>query len=147
MKIVNHLGSIFEFNIQKYHLENNFNKLFDSDWIDVTISINSFEKSFSVAIENFLVEDFERILDWISGVEHKTTNRKLCFVDSKLVFMRTKRNNVSFIKVIYYLAENEFVSWDLEINKDNVLDLKNGIRKMMFDYPCRCGMEHNYDKV
>ena len=61
--------------------------------------------------------------------------------------MRTKRNNVPFIKVIYHLNEIDFVSWDMEINKENILEFKNKIQKDLKIYQCRCGMEHNYDKV
>ena len=94
-----------------------------------------------------MIEDLERISDWISGTEHKITKKKLYFVDSQLVFMSTKRNHVPFIKVIYYLNVSDFVSWDLEINKANILELKHKIQQKLKIYPCRCGMEHYYDKV
>lgn len=149
MKLKNHLGETFELRIEKYHLELSEIeiKLFNSDWLDVEISIINREGAFSKPLEGFLIEDFERIIDWISGIEHKTTKKNLYFVDSKLVFMRTKRNNVPFIKVIYYLTESDFFSWDLEINTENVLELKSEVQNMLINYPCRCGMEHNYDKV
>ena len=63
---------------------------------------------FSKPLEIFLIEDFERILDWISGIEQKTTKKYLYFLDTQLVFMRTKRNNVPFMKVIYHLNEIDF---------------------------------------
>ncbi len=149
MKLKNHLGEIFELRIEKYHLELSdieF-KLFNSDWLEVKISIKTKNGIFSKPLDCFLIEDLERISDWISGIEHKTTKKKLYFVDSHLVFMRTKRNNVPFIKVIYYFTESDFVSWDLEINKANELEFKNKIQQDLKVYPCRCGMEHNYDKV
>jgi len=149
MKLKNHLGETFELRIEKYHLELSEIeiKLFNSDWLDAEISINNKEGAFSKPLECFLIEDLERIFDWISGIEHKKTKKKLYFVDSQLVFMRTKRNNVPFIKVIYYLTESDFVSWDLEINTENVLEFKNKIQQNLKKFPCRCGMEHNYDKV
>ena len=145
----NHLEETFELRIEKYHLELSEIevKLFNSDWLDAEIIIKNKEQTFSKPLEFFLVEDFERILDWISGIEPKTTKKKLYFVDSQLVFMRITRNKISFIKVIYYLTESNFVAWDLEINTENVLNFKKGIQKMMIDYPCRCGIEHNYGKV
>ena len=145
----NHLGETFELRIEKYHLELSEIeiKLFNSDWLDIEISIHNKERAFSKPLECFLIEDLERILDWISGIEHRTSKKKLYFVDSQLVFMRTKRNNVPFLKVIYFLTDKDFVSWDLEINKENILDFKNKIQQSLKIYPCRCGMEHNYDKV
>ena len=123
MKLINHLGETFELRIEKYHLELSEIeiKLFNSDWLDAEISINNKEGAFSKPLECFLIEDLERILDWISGIEHRTSKKKLYFVDSQLVFMRTKRNNVPFLKVIYFLTDKDFVSWDLEINKENIL--------------------------
>jgi hypothetical protein len=149
MKLINHLGETFELRIEKYHLELSEIeiKLFNSDWLDTEISINNKDGEFSKPLECFLIEDLERILDWISGIEHKTTKKYLYFVDSLLVFMRTKRNNVPFMKVIYHLNEIDFVSWDLEINTENVLEFKNKIQQNLKIYPCRCGMVHNYDIV
>jgi hypothetical protein len=149
MKLINHLGETFELRIEKYHLELSEIeiKLFNSDWLDTEISIKNKEREFSKPLEFFLIEDLERILDWISGVENETTKKKLYFVDSQLVFMRTKRNNVPFMKVIYHLNEIDFVSWDLEINTENVLEFKNKIQQNLKIYPCRCGMVHNYDIV
>ena len=149
MKLKNHLGETFELRIEKYHLELSEIeiKLFNSDWLDVEISITNKDRVFITPLEIFLIEDFERILEWISGIEHKITKKYLYFVDSQLVFMRTKRNNVPFIKVIYHLNEIDFVSWDLEINTENVLDFKKKLKQNLKKLPCRCGMEHNYDKV
>lgn len=149
MKLKNHLGETFELRIEKYHLELSEIeiKLFNSDWLDTEISIKNKEREFSKPLEFFLIEDLERIFNWLSGVENETTKKKLYFVDSQLVFMRTKRNNVPFIKVIYHLNEIDFVSWDLEINTENILDFKNKIQQNLKIYPCRCGMEHNYSKV
>ena len=149
MKLENHIGETFELRIEKYHLELSDIeiKLFNSDWLDTEISINNKEGVFSKPLECFLIEDLERILDWISGIEYKTTKKYLYFVDSQLVFMRTKRNNVPFIKVIYHLTEIDFISWDLEINTENILDFKNEIQQNLKIYPCRCGMKHNYEKV
>jgi hypothetical protein len=149
MKLKNHLGETFELRIEKYHLELSDIevKLFNSDWLDAEISIKTKNGILSKPIECFLIEDLERISEWISGIEHKTTKKKLYFVDSQLVFMRTKRSNVPFIKVIYHLNEIDFVSWDLEINTENVLELKSEVQNMLINYPCRCGTDHNYDKV
>ena len=149
MKLINHLGETFELRIEKYHLELSEIeiKLFNSDWLDVEISISKKEGAFTTPAEFFLIEDFERILDWISGIEQKTSKKYLYFLDTHLVFMRTKRNNVPFIKVIYHLTESDFVSWDMEINKENIFDFKNKIQQDIKSFPCRCGMEHNYDKV
>lgn len=149
MKLKNHSGQTFELRIEKYHLELSDIeiKLFNSDWLDVEISIINKDRVFITPLENFLIEDFERILDWISGIERKTSKKYLYFLDTHLVFMRTKRNNVPFIKVIYFLTDKDFISWDLEINTENLLDLKNKIQQNLKIYPCRCGMEHNYDKV
>lgn len=149
MKLKNHLGEIFELRIEKYHLELSDIevKLFNSDWLDVKISIKTKNGIFSKPIDCFLIEDLERISDWITGIEHKTTKKKLYFVDSHLVFMRTKRNNVPFMKIIYHLNECDFVSWDLEINNENIFYFKSELQNMMLNYPCRCGLEHIYDKV
>jgi hypothetical protein len=147
--MINHLGETFELRIKKYHLELSEIeiKLFNCDWLDTEISINNKEGAFSKPLEIFLIEDIERILDWISGIEHKTTKKYLYFLDTNFVFMRTKRNNVPFIKVIYYLSDKDFISWDLEINTRNVLEFKNKIQQNLIKFPCRCGMEHNYEKV
>lgn len=149
MKLINHLGETFELRIEKYHLEISEIeiKLFNSDWLDTEICINNKEGEFSKSLECFLIEDFERILDWISGIEQKTSKKYLYFLDSQLVFMRTKRNNVPFMKVIYHLNEIDFVTWDLEINKENILEFKNKIQQDLKSFSCRCGMHHNYDKV
>jgi hypothetical protein len=148
MKLKNHLGEIFELRIEKYHLELSEIevKLFNSDWLDTEISISNKDGAFTTPLE-FLIEDFERILDWLSGLENKTTKKYLYFLDMQFFLMRTKRNNVPFIKVIYYISEIDFVSWDLEINKENLLEFKNEIQQSLKMYPCRCGMEHNYSKV
>lgn len=149
MKLKNHLGETFELRIEKYHLglSEIEIKLFNSDWLDVEISISNKDRAFTTPIDFFLIEDLERIFNWLSGVENETTKKKLYFVDSQLVFMRTKRNNVPFIKVIYHLNETDFVTWDLEINTKNILEFKNKIQQNLNMHPCRCGMEHNYDKV
>ena len=149
MKLKNHLGETFELRIEKYHLELSEIeiKLFNSDWLDTEIFIKNKEGAFSKPLEIFLIEDLERILDWISGIEQKRTKKYLYFLDTHLVFMRTKRNNVPFMKVIYHLNEIDFVSWDLEINTENVLEFKNKIQQNLILFPCRCGMVHNYDKV
>lgn len=149
MKLINHLGETFELRIEKYHLELSEIeiKLFNSDWLDVEISIINKVQAFTTPIEIFLIEDFERILDWISGIEQKTSKKYLYFLDTHLVFMRTKRNNVPFMKVTYHLNEIDIVTWDLEINTENILEFKNKIQQNFKIYPCRCGMEHNYDKV
>ena len=149
MKLENHLGETFELRIEKYHLELSEIevKLFNCDWLDVKISINNKKGTFLKPLEFFLIEDLEQISDWISGIEHKSTKKYLYFVDTQLVFMRTERNNVPFLKVIYYLTDKDFISWDLEINTENVLHLKNKIQQNLKKFPCRCGMEHNYDKV
>jgi hypothetical protein len=149
MKLINHLGETLELRIEKYHLELSEIEIkqFNSDWLGTEISINNKEGEFSKPLEIFLIEDFERILDWISGIEQKTSKKYLYFLDTHLVFMRTKRNNVPFMKVIYHLNEIDFISWDLEINKENILEFKNEIQQNLKIYPCRCGMEHNYSKV
>lgn len=149
MKLKNHLGETFELRIKKYRLELSEIeiKLFNSDWLDAEISIKNKERAFMTPLEFLLIEDFERILDWISGIEHKTTKKYLYFLDTQLVFMRTKRNNIPFIKVIYHLTDKDFISWDLEINEENLLDFKNKIQQNLKIWPCRCGMVHNYSKV
>ena len=77
MKLKNHLGETLELRIEKYHLELSEIeiKLFNSDWLDVEISLSKKEGAFTTPIEIFLIEDFERILDWISGIEQKTTKK------------------------------------------------------------------------
>ena len=45
----NHLGETFELRIEKYHLELSEIeiKLFNSDWLDIEISIHNKERAFS----------------------------------------------------------------------------------------------------
>ena len=149
MILKNHLGEIFELKIKKYHFKSDEIevKQFNSDWLDVEIKIKNDLGTISKSIECFLTEDLERLMDWINGFENNTSKKRLCFVDVNLVFMRVIRYKVPFLKVIYFVNDKEFLSWDLEINKEALTKFENEFQKMMINFPCRCGMEHNYDKV
>jgi uncharacterized membrane protein (UPF0127 family) len=142
MSVINHNGEKLEFKIEKYHIRNSKNKLYDSDWLELELSIR--QEKYNV--DFFLVEDLERILYWMTNNNSK---KKLGFVDRNLIFMKVKRNATPFFKVIYYSTEKEFTSWDLEINKTNIENFKIIIEQKIKMYPCRCGQEHyinNYKK-
>lgn len=149
MILQNHLGETFELKVIKYHFNPNEikNKQFNSDWLDVEIKIKNDRDIIFKPIECFLTEDLERIIDWINGFANNTSKKRLYFIDSNLVFMRIKRSHITFVKIIYFINEKDFVSWDLEISKENVLEFKNKIQQNLKIYPCRCDMEHNYNKV
>lgn len=149
MILKNHLGEIFELKIKKYHFKSDEIevKQFNSDWLDVEIKIKNDLGTISKPIEFFLTEDLERIKDWINGFGSNVSKKRLYFLDTNLVFMRIKRSHITFVKIIYFINEKDFVSWDLEINKANVLEFKNKIQQNLKIYPCRCGMVHNYDKI
>jgi hypothetical protein len=149
MILKNHLGETFELKIKKYHFKSDEIevKQFNSDWLDVEIKIKNDLGTISKPIEFFLTEDLERIMDWINGFGSNVSKKRLYFLDTNLVFMRIKRSHITFVKIIYFINEKDFVSWDLEINKANVLEFKNKIQQNLKIYPCRCGMVHNYDKI
>lgn len=149
MILKNHLGETFELKIKKYHFKSDEIevKQFNSDWLDVEIKIKNDLGTISKPIEFFLTEDLERIKDWINGFGSNVSKKRLYFLDTNLVFMRIKRSHITFVKIIYFINEKDFVSWDLEINKANVLEFKNKIQQNLKIYPCRCGMVHNYDKI
>ena len=114
---------------------------------DVEIKIKNDLGTISKPIEFFLTEDLERIMDWINGFGSNVSKKRLYFLDTNLVFMRIKRSHITFLKIIYFIDDKDFVSWDLEINKANILEFKNKIQQNLNIYPCRCGIEHNYDKI
>ena len=148
MILKNHIGETFELNVKKYHFKSDEIKVkqFNSDWLDVEIKIKNDLGTISKPIECFLTEDFERIMDWFNGFENNTSKKRLYFIDSNLVFMRIKRSHISFVKIIYYTNDKDFVSWDLEINKENLIEFEAELQKLIINFPCRCGIEHNYKK-
>ncbi|RAR73759.1 WapI family immunity protein [Flavobacterium aciduliphilum] len=148
MMLKNHLGETFELKVIKYHFNLNEIKIkqFNSDWLDVKIEIRKDIGTISKSIECFLTEDLDRIMDWINGFENNTSKKRLYFLDTNLVFMRIKRSFITFVKVVYFINDKDFISWDFEINKENVFEFKNKIQQYIKLFPCRCGMLHNYSK-
>lgn len=149
MILKNHIGETFELKIKKYHFKSDEIevKQFNSDWLDVEIKIKNDIGTISKSIEYFLTEDLERIMDWINGFENNTSKKRLYFIDSNLVFMIIKRSFLTFLKVVYFINDKDFISWDLEMNKASILEFKNKIQQDIKLFPCRCGMAHNYSKV
>lgn len=61
----NHNGDTMMIEVKNYHFENLYNKLYDSDWLDAElIMINSTGKA-SIKLELLLLEEIERIIDWL----------------------------------------------------------------------------------
>jgi hypothetical protein len=139
MKVLNYSADSFELQIQNYHFENHFNVLFNSDWLDVTINIIINQKLFSVEIENFLVEDLDRIIAWLSDTNSK---KKLYFVDPNFIMLKAKRVGISFLKVIYYTSETSFIAWDIELTEKNKTELLDKFNEDLKAFPCRCNQEH-----
>ncbi len=139
MKILNHLADSFEMQIQNYHFENHYNILFNSDWLDVTININTDQKLFSIQIENFLVEDLDRIIKWLSDTN---SNAKLNFVDPNFIMLKAKRSGISFLKFIYYTSDTDFISWDIELTEKSKIELLNKFNDDLKAFPCRCNKKH-----
>lgn len=144
MILKNHLGETFELKIKKYHFKSDEIevKQFNSDWLDVEIKIKNDLGTISKPIEFFLTEDLERIMDWINGFGSNVSKKRLYFLDTNLVFMRIKRSHITFVKIIYFINEKDFVSWDLEINKENLIEFKAQMQKMMINFPSRYEFIH-----
>lgn len=143
MKLTNHLGHRLEIQVVDYRFKNLFQKLFDSDWLNVKLKIIRPDSIFSFDIENFLFEDFERIIWWLTNHSAK---KKLFFADPNLVFIKTKRSGINFLKLIYFSSIKEFVYWDIELNKSNIENFKSKIESEMKVFPCRCGQKHKINR-
>jgi hypothetical protein len=139
----NHNGDTMMIEVKNYHFENLYNKLYDSDWLDAElIMINSTGKV-SIKLELLLVEEIERIIDWLIQVLNKSNvTNKLEFIDPNLRLKLMTRSRIPLLKVIYNINETTIECWELILKTDDINKLVNEFKKTINNYPCRCGFIH-----
>lgn len=148
MKLINHLGYTFELRIEKYQIEYNENKLLDNDFLNASIVINNRDGAFSTPLNFLMVEDFDRMEEWLTLVCNTANSRIILdFVDAELRFMKFTRGNIPYIKIIYQEHKKDAFTWDFIINKKNIHTLRMELQKMQHNYPCRCGQENKHSKI
>ncbi|GAA4053210.1 WapI family immunity protein [Flavobacterium chungnamense] len=144
MKIYNHNSESFELLINGYKIPESEGILYNSDWLMATISINSNNEFLNKELDFLLVEDFDRILIWLNK---KDQPKRLEFVDASFSFLRFKRSNIPFLKIINQEFESdEAITWDLHLTEENINMFTNEIKILQEKFPCRCRLFHDYEQ-
>ncbi len=139
----NHNGDSMKIEVKNYHFKNLYNKLYDSDWLDAElIMINSTGKV-SINLELLLVEELERIINWLNQVLNKNNvTNKLEFIDSNLRLKLMTRSRIPVLKILYNVNETTIECWELILKTADINKLVNELKKTINNYPCRCGFIH-----
>ncbi|GAA4074595.1 hypothetical protein GCM10022389_20200 [Flavobacterium cheonanense] len=144
MKIYNHNSESFELLINGYKIPESEGILYNSDWLMATILISSNNEFLNKELDFLLVEDFDRILIWLNK---KDQPKRLEFVDASFSFLRFKRSNIPFLKIINQEFESkEAITWDLHLSDENIKMFTNEIKILQEKFPCRCGLFHDYEQ-
>lgn len=144
MKIYNHNNDSFELSIKDYKIPESEGILYNSDWLMATISINSNNEFFNKELDFLLVEDFDRILIWLN---EKDQPKRLEFVDASFSFLRFKRSNIPFLKIINQEFESkEAITWDLHLSEENIKMFTKEVKAVQEKFPCRCGLRYDHEQ-
>ncbi len=139
----NHNGDSMKIKVKNYHFKNLYNKLYDSDWLDAELTIINSTGKVSINLELLLVEELERIINWLNQVLNKNNvTNKLEFVDPNLRLKLLTRSSMPVLKVMYNINENTIECWELLIKTADINKLVNEFKKTINNYPCRCGFIH-----
>ena len=139
----NHNGDSMKIKVKNYHFKNLYNKLYDSDWLDAELTIINSTGKVSINLELLLVEELERIINWLNQIlNKKNVTNKLEFVDPNLRLKLMTRSSMPVLKVMYNINENIIECWELLIKTADINKLVNELKITINNYPCRCGFIH-----
>ena len=139
----NHNGDSMKIKVKNYHFKNLYNKLYDSDWLDAELTIINSTGKVSINLELLLVEELERIINWLNQILNKNNvTNKLEFVDPNLRLKLMTRSSMPVLKVMYNINENIIECWELLIKTADINKLVNELKITINNYPCRCGFIH-----
>ncbi len=139
----NHNGASMKIKVKNYHFKNLYNKLYDSDWLDAELTIINSTGKVSINLELLLVEELERIINWLNQILNKNNvTNKLEFVDPNLRLKLLTRSSMPVLKVMYNINENTIECWELLIKTADINKLVNELKITINNYPCRCGFIH-----
>lgn len=139
----NHNGASMKIKVKNYHFKNLYNKLYDSDWLDAELTIINSTGKVSINLELLLVEELERIINWLNQILNKNNvTNKLEFVDPNLRLKLLTRSSMPVLKVMYNINENIIECWELLIKTADINKLVNELKITINNYPCRCGFIH-----
>ena len=139
----NHNGDSMKIKVKNYHFKNLYNKLYDSDWLDAELTIINSTGKVSINLELLLVEELERIINWLNQILNKNNvTNKLEFVDPNLRLKLLTRSSMPVLKVMYNINENTIECWELLIKTADINKLVNELKITINNYPCRCGFIH-----
>ena len=129
--------------VKNYHFKNLYNKLYDSDWLDAELTIINSTGKVSINLELLLVEELERIINWLNQILNKNNvTNKLEFVDPNLRLKLLTRSSMPVLKVMYNINENTIECWELLIKTADINKLVNELKITINNYHCRCGFIH-----
>lgn len=141
----NHNGDSMRIDIKKYHFDNLYNKVFDSDWLDAELVIKNDIEETKIKLEFLIIEELERIINWLLELSNNgIIDRQLNFIDSNMKLKLFTRSKIKVVKMLYNLNNNTIESWELIVTKTNLLLLADEIKKIIVAYPCRCGLIHKH---
>jgi hypothetical protein len=139
----NHNGDSMKIEVKNYHFKNLYNKLYDSDWLDAKLIIINSAGKVSINLEFLLVEELERIINWLNQLLNKSNvTNKLEFIDPNLRLKLMTRSRIPVLKVLYNVNETTIECWELIIKTADINKLVNELKKTINNYPCRCGFIH-----
>lgn len=137
----NHLNNELLINIISYRKKNSYNKLYDSDWLKAELIIVNEGKTFKTPLNFLIVEEIERIIQWLNDIEKPNeTIKTLEFIDPKMKLRQITRSNIKVLKFIYDTNSTLKESWELIINSNNISKLKQEFQDLLTKYPCRCNL-------
>ncbi len=139
----NHLNNELLINIISYRKKNSYNKLYDSDWLSAELIIVSNGNTFKTRLNFLIVEEIERIIQWLNDIEKPNeTIKTLEFIDPKMKLRQITRSNIKVLKFIYEANCTMKECWELIINSGNISILKQEFQDLITKYPCRCNLTH-----
>ncbi len=139
----NHLNNELLINIISYRKKNSYNQLYDSDWLKAELIIVNEGKTFKTPLNFLIVEEIERIIQWLNDIEKPNeTIKTLEFIDPKMKLRQITRSNIKVLKFIYDTNRTIKECWELIINSSNISILKQEFQNLLIKYPCRCNLTH-----
>jgi hypothetical protein len=144
MKLKNHLNESFSIDVTRYKIPESNGVLYTSDWLLADLAIRTEDLNFKRELEFLTIGELERLMHWLKSILKRTAySKKLEFVDPSIYFRLVKRGGNLFIKLVDLQEDQSLVSLDLEANERNLKDWISQLKKILNEFPCRCGQPHD----
>jgi hypothetical protein len=117
-----------------------------NDWLDSSVTFFRGNEIQTFSLNHLLIEELEDFYKWLTKIyDGQTVPQTFEFVDSELWLELIESDPLLTLRLTYGLEVEKRVVIDFPIRQGSRLlnQQIEKVAKLLTDFPCRCGMEHN----